>query len=119
MKEQKKTLGNRVVLFDGVCNFCEGSVRFIINRDPEGIFRFTSLQSEQAKEILQSHGRDPDSLSSVVLVEEGTLYTKSSAALRIARRLRFPWPLLWGFIVLPPFLRDLGYDLIARNRYRW
>ncbi|MCB0713022.1 MAG: thiol-disulfide oxidoreductase DCC family protein [Ignavibacteriae bacterium] len=108
-----------LVLFDGVCNFCEGSVRFIIDRDPKGLFRFASLQSEFGQSLLQRQGRDPEEMSSVVLVQDDILYTKSAAALRIARRLRFPWPVLFGFIILPPFLRDFVYDYIARNRYKW
>ena len=108
-----------MILFDGVCNFCEGSVRFIIDRDPKGLFRFASLQSEFGQSLLQRQGRDPEEMSSVVLVQDDILYTKSAAALRIARRLRFPWPVLFGFIILPPFLRDFVYDYIARNRYKW
>ena len=116
MEEKKES---SIVLFDGVCNFCEGSVRFIIDRDPKGTFRFASLQSPFASEILQKHGRDPEELTSVVLVEHDRIYTKSGSALRIARRLRFPWFLLWSFMVLPPFIRDIVYDYIARNRYKW
>ena len=108
-----------LVLFDGVCNFCEGSVRFIIDRDPKGLFRFASLQSEAAEEVLRRYGRDPEQMSSVILVADGHVQTRSGAALRIARRLRFPWPLLYGFIILPPPLRNLVYDYIARNRYKW
>ncbi|MGE3801853.1 MAG: thiol-disulfide oxidoreductase DCC family protein [Candidatus Kapaibacterium sp.] len=122
MEKTKKKLDGEtspLVLFDGVCNFCEGSVRFIINRDPKGLFRFASLQSEFGQGVLRRQGRDPEEMSSVVLVQDGVLYTKSAAALRIARGLRFPWPVLFGFIILPPFLRDFVYDYIARNRYKW
>ena len=108
-----------VVLFDGVCNFCEGSVRFIIDRDPQGRFRFASLQSQIGEKMLRNHGKDPEEMTSIVLLQEGKSYTKSSAALRIARHLRFPWPLFWGFMIVPPFLRNMVYDLIARNRYKW
>jgi predicted DCC family thiol-disulfide oxidoreductase YuxK len=108
-----------VVLFDGVCNLCNGSVRFIIARDPAAHFHFAALQSETARRLLTEArhiGRLPDS---VALLQGGHVYTRSTAGLRIARRLRFPWPLLYGFTIVPRPLRDAVYDLIARNRYRW
>lgn len=110
-----------VVLFDGVCNFCNASVHFIIDRDPAQRFRFAALQSEAAAGLLRSRGvappqGDPDS---IVLVEGERVYQRSTAALRIARRLRFPWPLLYAFVAVPRPLRDLVYRFIARNRYRW
>jgi predicted DCC family thiol-disulfide oxidoreductase YuxK len=105
-----------VVLFDGVCNLCNGSVVFIIRNDPRGVLRFAPLQSEQADRLLG--GRTPPR-DSVVLVENGRVYTRSEAVLRIARLLRQPWPLLSGLIVLPAGVRDWLYDWIARNRYRW
>lgn len=108
-----------VVLFDGVCNFCEGSVRFIIDRDPKGRFRFASLQSEAGKQFAEEHGGDTSQLNTMMLIQDGTLYKRSSAALRIARGLRFPWPLAWAFIIVPPFIRNAVYNIIARNRYKW
>lgn len=108
-----------VVLFDGVCNFCEGSVRFIIDRDPKGKFRFASLQSEAGKQLAEEHGGDTSELNTMMLIQEGKLYKRSSAALRIARGLRFPWHLAWAFIIVPPFIRDAVYKIIARNRYKW
>lgn len=105
-----------VILFDGVCNLCNGAVTFIIDRDPEGHFAFAPLQSEVALELL---GKQAESLESIVLVENGVRYTESTAALRIARNLRGPWPLLYSFIVVPRALRDRVYRLVARNRYRW
>lgn len=109
-----------VVLFDGVCNFCNGAVNFIIDRDRAGRFRFAPLQSEVAAALLKQHGRevpagDPDTL---ILVEDGKVYERSTAALRIARGLRMPWSLLYALIVVPRPLRDLFYRLFARNRYR-
>jgi len=108
-----------VVLFDGVCNFCDGTVSFIIDHDPGAYFRFAALQSPQAQRLLErcdslARGRD-----SLVLVEREKCYTRSTAALRIARRLRSPWFLLYGFIVLPRPIRDALYDWFARHRYRW
>jgi len=108
-----------VVLFDGVCNLCNGSVQFILKRDPQGRFRFASLQSEPGRRLMTEHGLDPDALSSVVVVEEGRVWKESSAALRIARHLPGAWKLLRVFTLVPRPLRDAAYRLIARNRYRW
>ncbi|WP_055109128.1 thiol-disulfide oxidoreductase DCC family protein [Paenibacillus ihumii] len=110
-----------VVLFDGVCHLCQGAVKFIIKRDPERRFRFASLQSEAGKRILQD---SPDHLNlgrqdTIVLYQNGAYYTRSSAALRIAKGLRYPWPLAYGFILVPRFLRDAVYRFVAANRYRW
>ena len=107
------------VLFDGVCNFCNSSVNFIIDRDKEDYFQFTPLQNDLAKDILRQNGYNPDDLDSVVLYEDGTVYTESTAALRIAKRLKGLWPLLYGFIIIPPFIRNSVYRFIARNRYKW
>ena len=108
-----------VVLFDGVCNLCNGIVRFIIERDPHGRVQFAPLQSKAATSLLAQHPDHAVLPDSVVLVDDGELYVKSTAALRVARRLRFPWPLFWIFIVVPRPLRDLIYDFIARHRYGW
>jgi predicted DCC family thiol-disulfide oxidoreductase YuxK len=110
-----------VVLFDGVCNLCNASVNFVIDRDPEGIFHFAPLQSSAGRALLASHGRVPPEgePDSIVLVENGLVYDRSTAALRVARRLRGPVKLLYALIVFPRVVRDLVYRLIARNRYRW
>ena len=108
-----------IILFDGVCNFCNSSVDFVIARDPKGIFRLGALQSEEAKPYLEKYEIDPDDLSSMALIEDGKLYRRSTAALSIARRLKQPWPLLYVFIVIPPFVRDFVYNWIAKNRYKW
>ncbi len=110
-----------IVLFDGVCNLCSGSVRFIVERDPDAYFRFASIQSEAGAELMREHGLalpegDP---SSIVLVEDGRALQRSTAALHIVRRLKMPWKLLWAFVIVPRFLRDAVYDFIARHRYRW
>jgi predicted DCC family thiol-disulfide oxidoreductase YuxK len=109
----------RIVLFDGKCNLCNGSVKFIIKRDPATQFHFASLQSDFARKIVEEHGGNPDDLDTILLLEGDRLYNRSSAALRIAKRLRAPWPLLAVFLVIPAPLRDLVYRFIARNRYRW
>jgi len=108
-----------VVLFDGVCNLCNGAVNFIIDRDPDGYFRFAPLQSDVAATYLDdADGPDAD-LSTIVLVEGGQTYVRSTAALRIARRLTGAWPLLFLAIVVPRPLRDAVYNWVAHNRYDW
>lgn len=111
--------GQAVVLIDGVCHLCQGLVRFIIPRDPGGILKFAALQSEVGRELLIAAGLETDRLNTVVLFENGKFYTESSAVLRIARRLRFPWPAAYIFILVPRPLRSAVYRLVARNRYRW
>jgi predicted DCC family thiol-disulfide oxidoreductase YuxK len=108
-----------VVLFDGVCNLCNGAVRFIIARDPGARYRFAALDSASAQAALQRAGVSGTLRDSIVLLDEKGVSTRSTAALRIARRLAPPWPLLYGFILVPRVLRDAVYDFVARNRYRW
>ncbi len=109
-----------IVLFDGVCNFCSGTVNFLIERDPEGHLRFASLQSEVGHALAARAGIDADDLDTLVLVEpDGRGRVRSTAALRITRYLRAPWPLLGVFLLVPPFLRDFVYRFVARRRYRW
>lgn len=106
-----------LLLFDGVCNLCSASVQWIIRRDRKSIFRFASLQSDFVKSHPLLKGKSlPDSL---VLIDRGRVYVKSSAALRIARLLGFPWNLLAIGYILPSGLRDSMYDMVARKRYRW
>jgi predicted DCC family thiol-disulfide oxidoreductase YuxK len=107
------------VLFDGVCNLCNASVGFIVDRDRRGYFSFAPLQSEVGRRLLAAHGPLPESMDSVVLLEGGRLYTRSRAALRIARRLDGAWPLLFALSILPVPLADAAYAWVARNRYRW
>lgn len=112
-------MANPIVLFDGVCNLCSGSVQFILKRDPEARFRFASLQSDFGQKIQAEHGLDPRELGSVLLLEDGRLYRESDAALRIVRSLSGAWKLLSVFRIVPRPIRDGVYRLIARNRYRW
>lgn len=110
----------QIVLYDGVCNLCDGAVRFILPRDSRKVFRFASLQSTYAKSILARHGiDDARALESIVLIEDGRPYLLSTGILRIARRLDFPWNLASVFLVVPRPLRDAVYRFVARNRYRW
>ncbi len=108
-----------ILLFDGVCNLCNSSVQFIIRHDPKGIFRFAALQSDVGKQLLQQANMSPDSIHTVVLYESGTFYTHSDAPLRVVRHLRGAWPLLYGLVLIPRFIRDAIYRWIARHRYRW
>ena len=106
-----------VVLFDGVCNLCNASVTFLIDRDPEAVFRFAPLQSDIGRALVAGCGLEEE--DSIVLVEEGRCYVRSTAALRIARRMHGAWPLLSIFLAVPAPLRDLIYRVIAEHRYRW
>lgn len=107
-----------IILFDGVCNFCNGAVNFVINRDREGYFKFAVLQSKMGEELLDRYRIDKVETDSVVLIEDDKAYLFSSAALRIVRRLPGIWPVLYGFIVLPESIRDRAYKLFASYRYR-
>ncbi len=108
-----------ILLFDGVCNLCNGSVQFIIRRDPGARFRFASLQSEVGQRYLDELRIDREALDSLILVEGDRWSKESDAVLRIARLLGGPWKALAVFRLLPRPLRDRLYRLIARNRYRW
>lgn len=115
----QETGSNPIVFFDGVCNFCNASVNFIMKRDPRRVFRFAALQSAFAQQFLASKGVAINDISTIYLWDAEALHTRSTAGLRIARRLRFPWNLLFAFILVPPFIRNGVYDFIARNRYKW
>ena len=108
-----------IILFDGVCNLCNGAVKFVIKRDNRNQFLFASLQSDEGKQILEEHNFPDNKMKSFFLVENGKVYDRSTAALRVARRLTGLWPLLYGFIIVPGFIRDGVYNWIAKNRYQW
>lgn len=108
----------RIILFDGVCNFCDASVQFIIKRDPAAHFLFTSLQSEKGLELTKKYAI-PEDVDSLVLIENGKAFTKSSAALRIAKKLDGLWHLFFLFILVPRKIRDGVYNYVAKNRYKW
>jgi predicted DCC family thiol-disulfide oxidoreductase YuxK len=108
-----------LVLYDGTCGLCQRSVQFLIAAERKTELRFASLQSVLAKELLKEKGFDPETLDSVVLLEAGQVYVESTAALKLARRLCFPWWLACAAMVLPQFLRDWGYRRIAKNRFRF
>ncbi|MFC0562426.1 thiol-disulfide oxidoreductase DCC family protein [Halalkalibacter alkalisediminis] len=108
----------KIILFDGICNFCNDSVQFIIKRDPDGLFVFASLQGEKGKEILRQRNVPPQ-VESLVLIEGDRYYVKSTAALRICMFLRGGWKLLQIFMIVPRPCRDWFYDVFAKNRYKW
>ncbi|RMG70697.1 MAG: thiol-disulfide oxidoreductase DCC family protein [Bacteroidetes bacterium] len=113
-------LSMAIVIFDGYCNLCNASVSFIMDRDPKRRFKYTANQHQAGQELLQEHGHPPEEVDTVLLIDEdGKLYDRSTAALRIARHLSFPWNLAYGLIIFPRPLRDVVYKWIARNRYRW
>lgn len=107
-----------VVLFDGVCNLCNASVRFIVRRDRHDRFRFAPLQGEVGAGIAAEFGL-PDDLTTFYLIESGEVFERSDAWLRIFRRLGPPWAALYAFAIFPRPLRDWVYGVIGRNRYRW
>jgi predicted DCC family thiol-disulfide oxidoreductase YuxK len=113
------TRHERVIVFDGVCNWCNAWVNFTIKRDPRKKFRFATLQSTQAQQILKDLRLPPKGFETFLLLEQGRIFTKSTAALRIARQLSGLWPLLYLGNVVPRPLRDAVYDYVARRRYRW
>jgi predicted DCC family thiol-disulfide oxidoreductase YuxK len=108
-----------IVLFDGVCGLCDASVNFVIDHDAVGRFRFAPLQSDLARQLLLKYRLDPADMTSIIMLEGGRVYSRSTAILRICRGLHFPLPLASWFIVIPPPIRDMVYDWVARNRYHW
>lgn len=108
-----------VILFDGVCNLCNSSIQFVIRNDRAARFRFAALQSPFGEQQLRKYKFNTEQFLSVILVVDGKAYDRSRAALEIARRLSGLWPLMYGFIIVPPFIRNFFYDWISRNRYRW
>lgn len=113
-----KNIDHQVVLFDGVCNFCNYWVNFIMDRDPDDRFRFAALQSEAGQQLLEKFDLPTDDFDSFVLIKEGKVHKKSSAALIIASQIKSWTKILTPFLILPPFLRDWLYSLIGKNRYK-
>ena len=108
-----------IILFDGVCNLCNTAVQFVIRRDNSNHFLFASLQSGEGKEILARNNLPPNEMYTFILVEKDKVYDRSTAALKVLRKLKGWWPLLYGFIIVPKFIRDGIYQVISKNRYRW
>ena len=114
MKQTDQT----VVFFDGVCNLCNGFVRFIVRRDPKGHLKFASLQSAYARRELSRVGYNPDKLFSIIVMRKGEVFERSAAVMEIASYLSAPWPTIRVFRILPRAICDFFYNLLANNRYR-
>lgn len=109
---------NNIIFFDGVCKLCNSSVNFILKRDKHNIFKYSHLQSKYCHNQLIDYGISI-SMNTILFLEDGRLYEKSTAALRIVRKLGGIWPIFYVFIIIPKFIRDSIYNLIARYRYKW
>ncbi len=115
MEESKK-----IILFDGVCNLCNSSVQFVIKRDKKDVFRYAAIQSEVGEQLMAERHIDTSQVDSIILIEPGVAYfTKSDAALEIAQELGGMWKLISIFKGIPKSVRDVIYDFVARNRYKW
>ena len=108
-----------VIIFDGVCNMCDFAAQFILDHDRKKELRLTASQSPAGSSLLARFGVPATGPDTMYLIESGRLYDRSTAALRIARRMGFPWWLAYGFIIVPRFVRDAVYRFVAKNRYRW
>jgi predicted DCC family thiol-disulfide oxidoreductase YuxK len=113
------SIPNHLILFDGICNLCNSAVQFVIRHDKKKLFKFASLQSESAKNILGQYNLPPTYTDSFILIENNEVFSRSTAALKVARQLDGLSSLLYGFIIVPGFIRNPLYDFIARNRYKW
>lgn len=109
----------KILLFDGVCNLCASAVQFVLKRNKKENIYFASLQSNIGQQLMQQHQLDSTVINSLVYIENGKAYSKSTGALRMAKQLSGLWPLLYGFIIVPPFIRNVVYNWVAKNRYRW
>lgn len=108
-----------IILFDGVCNFCNSSVNKIIKHDKKNKFKFAALQSETGKKLLEKYSIDSTKIDSIILIEDDVAFIKSTAILKISKQMNGLYPLAYGFIIIPAFIRNIVYDFIARNRYKW
>lgn len=112
-------MGDKIILFDGVCNFCNATVNFILKRDKKGVFKFAALQSDAAQNLLKNAPEEFQQMDSFIFVDNGKFYKKSTGALRVLKYLPSLWPLLYGLIIVPSFLRDPFYNLIYKKRFQW
>jgi predicted DCC family thiol-disulfide oxidoreductase YuxK len=118
VKEELKQ--HKIILFDGVCNLCNGSVTFILQREKESIFQFASIQSEAGRGLLEWCGLPKDYNQAVILIDRGKIFLGSTAALKIGKTLRFPWSILsYAGFIIPRLIRDWVYNQIAQHRYQW
>jgi len=109
----------KIVLFDGVCHLCDGAVRFILKKERNAELKFAPLQSDTGSSLLEQYGYPSDYLDGLILIEKNRAHDRSCACLRIARKLNFPWNLLFPLLIIPKALRDFIYGMIASARYRW
>lgn len=112
-------MANLIILFDGVCNFCNGAVNFTIKRNKQNNIRFAPLQSDAGRKLVQQYGLPADDMRSFLFIENGKVYNRSTAALKVCRYLTGFWPLCYGLIIVPAFIRNGIYDWIAKKRYKW
>lgn len=112
-------LSHPILLFDGVCNFCNDTVNFIIKRDPEAKFRFAALQSDVGQDLLKKHNLPTDDFESVILIHQNKVYLQSDVTVKILENLGGWWSVLAIYKFVPRFIRDTVYDFIAKNRYNW
>lgn len=110
---------HKIILFDGVCNLCNDSVKVVIKHDKKDVFRFSAIQSAVGVQMASEYGIDISKTDSILLIDKDKIYAKSTAALKIARHLSSGYPLLYGFMIVPNFIRNWVYDIIAKNRYKW
>lgn len=108
-----------VILFDGVCKLCNGVVNAILQVDRRGVLKFAALQSAFGQKTLEEYGLDMNHFNSILFIDNGKIYYKSGAAIRMTKYLGGVWPLAMVLLIIPPFLRNFIYQVIARNRYRW
>ncbi len=108
-----------IILFDGVCNLCNSAVIFVIKRDRGNSIRFAPLQSEAAHQLLADYNISSPEMKSFIFIENGKAYAQSTAALKVCKHLKSLWPLLYGLIIIPSFIRDGVYKWVAENRYKW
>jgi predicted DCC family thiol-disulfide oxidoreductase YuxK len=108
-----------IILFDGICNFCNSAVNFTIKRNTKANIRFAPMQSQAGQKLLQQYDLPLDDLQSFIFIENGEFYKQSTAALKVCRHLKGLWPLCYGLIIIPKFIRDGIYNWIAKNRYKW
>jgi predicted DCC family thiol-disulfide oxidoreductase YuxK len=110
---------NPIILFDGVCNLCNSSVQFVLKHDKEKLFRFASLQSEAGQVLLKKYQLPETNFNSFVLIKNSKAFVKSTAALMVAKELKGFIKILYIFIIVPAFIRNAVYNVIAKNRYKW
>ena len=114
MKEDKP-----IILFDGVCNFCNAGVNFIIRQDKKNIFRFAALQSKAGQQLADKYQLPKENFNSFILIDKGKVYNRSTAGFKVYGKLPWYWKWTQIFWIVPRFITDAVYDLIARNRYKW